>query len=161
MMGARAAIRGLALALVLCACLAGPPHRTAAQPAGTGAAELGTVVATQLVRPLAILRPADLELVTGGPPGGYADPAELVGLEARVALYPGRPIRRGDVGPPALVERNGLVELVFVRGGLTILAEGRALGRAGFGEIVRAMNLASRNTVSGRVGADGRVHVAY
>ncbi len=161
MMGARAAMRGPGLALALCACFAGAPHRTAAQPAGTGEVALGTVVATQLVRPQAILRPADLALAPGGPAGGYADPAELVGLEARVALYPGRPIRRGDVGPPALVERNGLVELVFVRGGLTILAEGRALGRAGFGEIVRAMNLASRNTVSGRVGADGRVHVAY
>lgn len=161
MMRARAAIRGLAPALAVCVSLAAAPHRSAAQQGTSGEATGGTVVTTQLVRPLAILRPADLALAPGGPAGGYADPAELVGLEARVALYPGRPIRRGDVGPPALVERNGLVELVFVRGGLTILAEGRALGRAGFGEIVRAMNLASRNTVSGRVGADGRVHVAY
>jgi len=160
-MGARAAKRGLGLALACCVSLGGAPPWPAAQPAGAGEIAGGTVVATQLVRPQAILRPADLALAAGGPAGGYTDPAQLVGLEARVALYPGRPIRSGDVGPPALVERNGLVELVFVRGGLTILAEGRALGRAGFGETVRAMNLASRNTVSGRVGADGRVHVAY
>jgi flagella basal body P-ring formation protein FlgA len=82
-----------------------------------------------------------------------------VGLEARVALYAGRPVRPEDLGPAAVVERNALVPLVFQHGALLITAEGRALGRAGPGEVVAVMNLASRATVQARMGADGAAYV--
>jgi flagella basal body P-ring formation protein FlgA len=76
-----------------------------------------------------------------------------------VTLYPGRPILENQVGPPALVERNQVVRMVFLRGGLAITAEGRALDRGGFGEAVRVMNLSSRQIVSGAVAADGSIEV--
>jgi flagella basal body P-ring formation protein FlgA len=85
---------------------------------------------------------------------------EIIGKEARVALYPGRPIRAGDVTTPAVIERNQMVPLVYMRGGLRIEAEGRALGRAGPGDYVRVMNLASRATVTGRVTEDGKIEVS-
>ena len=85
---------------------------------------------------------------------------EVAGLEARVALYPGRPVRAGDVGPPAVVERNQLVALVFDRGGLIIRTEGRVLDRAGVGDLVKVMNLTSRATLFGRVLADGTISVS-
>ena len=85
---------------------------------------------------------------------------EIIGKEARVALYPGRPIRAGDVTTPAVIERNQMVPLVYMRGGLRIEAEGRALGRAGPGDYVRVMNLASRATVTGRVTEDGKIKVS-
>jgi flagella basal body P-ring formation protein FlgA len=85
---------------------------------------------------------------------------EIIGKEARVALYPGRPIRAGDVTTPAVIERNQMVPLVYMRGGLQIEAEGRALGRAGPGDYVRVMNLASRATVTGRVTEDGKIKVS-
>jgi flagella basal body P-ring formation protein FlgA len=91
--------------------------------------------------------------------GGFADPRDLVGLEARVNLYPGRPILARDVGLPTVVRRNAVVPLVFRRGGLTITLEGRALGRAGDGESVRVMNLSSRTTVMGTATASGAVIV--
>ena len=119
-----------------------------------------TLVATRTIRPATPIGPADVALVAEVHPGALSDPADVLGMEARVALYPGRPIRPGDVGPAAVVERNGIVPLVFRRGGLTILAEGRALGRGAPGETVRVMNLSSRSTVSGVIGADGSVHVA-
>jgi flagella basal body P-ring formation protein FlgA len=68
-------------------------------------------------------------------------------------------VRSGEVGPPALVERNQVVALIYKGGGLVISAEGRSLGRAGVGEIIRVMNLTSRQTVSGLVLADGTVVV--
>jgi flagellar basal body P-ring formation protein FlgA len=77
-----------------------------------------------------------------------------------VTLYAGRPIPLSALGPPALVERNQVVTLVFQRGGLEIRAEGRALGRGGEGDTIRIMNLASRNTVTGWVTGDGLIHVA-
>ena len=127
-------------------------------PPGGAAADM--VVAARTIRAQSMITDQDITVRDGDTPGVAARPADLVGKEARVALYAGRPIRLGDVGAPALVERNQIVTLVFDHGGLFILAEGRSLSRAGAGEPVRAMNLASRNTVSGRVGKDGRVHVS-
>lgn len=119
-----------------------------------------TVVAARTLRAASLIGPGDVTVTPGNTPGALSDPAEAVGLEARVALYAGRPIRRGDLGPPALVERNGIVRLVFRRGGLAIVTEGRALARGGAGDVIRVMNLASRTTVNGVISADGAVHVA-
>ena len=66
----------------------------------------------------------------------------------------------GVVGPPAVSERNHVVPLMYSRGGLEIMPEGRSLDRAGIGDQVRVMNLASRATVSGRVTASGRILVS-
>ncbi|MBT9385859.1 flagellar basal body P-ring formation protein FlgA [Pseudooceanicola sp. CBS1P-1] len=124
-----------------------------------GPAQADTVIAARNLRPQSVVGPGDLILQEGSLPGAYESLTGLVGMEARVTLYAGRPVRPGDLGPPALVERNGLVSLVYDRGGLSITAEGRALDRAGVGEMVRVMNLASRLTVSGVVQPDGSVRV--
>ena len=117
------------------------------------------LVAARTIRAQALIAPTDLAWAEGTMQGAFADPADVLGQEARLAIYAGRPILAGDIGPPALVERNQTVTLVYSRGGLTILAEGRSLGRGGAGDSLRAMNIASRTTITGRVAADGTVHV--
>lgn len=124
--------------------------------AGPAAAE--ALVPTRTIRALSIIAPEDLAR-SDTASAGLTDPAEVVGQEARVTLYAGRPIRPGDIGPPAVVERNGLVELVYATGGLSIRAEGRALARGGAGDRIRVMNLASRSIVTARLAEDGRAHV--
>lgn len=118
-----------------------------------------TVVAARTIQAQTIITLSDLALVEGEKPGGESDMELFIGMEARVALYAGRPVRVGDVGFPAIVDRNQLIPLIYQNSGLVIRTEGRALGRAGVGEIVRVMNMASRNTVSARVGADGAAYV--
>ena len=118
-----------------------------------------TLVAARTLRAQTILASDDLVVVQGTVPGTAADPGEVIGLETRVAIYQGRPIRPADLGPPAIVERNQIVVLSYVAGALTIVTEGRALGRAGIGDRIRVMNIASRTTVTGIVGADGSVRV--
>lgn len=118
-----------------------------------------TPVTARTLRAQHLVTPADLVMIQGEVPGALGDPGLIVGLETRVALYAGRPVMPGDVGPPALVERNQIVPLIYDAGGLSIRAEGRALGRGGLGDSLRVMNLASRNTVTGRVRADGAVEV--
>jgi len=113
----------------------------------------------RVIRPQEIIAPEDVILRQGGLTGSVALD-EVIGREARVALYPGRPIRAGDIGTPAVVERNQVVPLIYMHGGLRIETEGRVLSRAGPGEYVRVMNLSSRATVSGRVTASGRIEVA-
>lgn len=126
----------------------------------TGTRADTTLVAARTIRAQSLIAPADLALIEGTMPGGFTSPEEVLGLEARVAIYAGRPILPGDVGPPALIERNQTVTLIYRRGPLTIVAEGRALGRGGAGDSLRAMNIASRTTVTGRVAEDGSVLVA-
>jgi flagella basal body P-ring formation protein FlgA len=119
------------------------------------------VVATRTIRAKTLIGPEDLTLVSAELPGALTDPAVALGQEARVAIYAGKPVRPGDFGPPTLVDRNQLVTLVYVSGGLAISTEGRALGRGAAGEDIRVMNLGSRNTVTGRIGPDGAVYVGW
>jgi flagella basal body P-ring formation protein FlgA len=109
-----------------------------------------TLVAARTIRAQTVLAPEDLARAETAAPGAITALEAAVGMEARVTLYQGRPIRPGDLAPPALVERNQRVALVFRAGGLDIVTEGRALARGGAGELVRVMNLASRSTVFGR-----------
>jgi flagella basal body P-ring formation protein FlgA len=104
--------------------------------------------------------PEDIIVNSRTIPGGVSDPHEIIGMEARVALYAGRPIRAGDVGFPAVVERNQIIALHYNLHGLLISTEGRALGRAGPGDTIRVMNISSRSTVTAQVGADGAAYVS-
>jgi len=119
-----------------------------------------TVVPTRTIRANARIDVTDLMLRPATVAGAYSDIDEVLGMEARVALYPGRPIRPGDIGPPAIVDRNQIITLVYQTSGLLIAAEGRSLDRAGAGDRIRVMNLTSRSTLSGVVQSDGTVIVS-
>ena len=120
-----------------------------------------TLTAARLVRANTVISAADLAVSDAEIPGALGADTDILGLEARVTLYPGHPIRPQDVGPAALIERNQQVVLVYRSGGLTILAEARSLSRGAVGDTIRAMNLSSRTTVFGRVEADGTVSVSF
>ncbi len=120
-----------------------------------------SLVATRTIRAKSLVASEDLTLVNADLPGALSDPDLAIGLEARVAIYAGKPVRPGDLGPPTLVERNQLVTLIYQAGGLAISTEGRALARGSDGDAIRVMNLGSRNTVTGRIGPDGAVYVGW
>ncbi len=127
--------------------------------AAAAAADGRTVVAAHTLRAQSLIGPNDLSTIEATLPGTISDPAELIGMEARVVLYAGRPIRPQEIGPPTLVDRNQIVPLSFRDGGLSISAEGRALSRGGVGDTIRVLNTTSHNTVTGTVAADGSVVV--
>jgi flagella basal body P-ring formation protein FlgA len=118
-----------------------------------------SLVATRVIRAQTLLAPADMTLVAAEIPGALGLIEEAIGQEARVTLYPGRAIRAADIGPPALVDRNQVILLVYNAGGLGITAEGRAMERGGEGDVIKVMNLASRQMIVGRVAKDGAIHV--
>ena len=91
--------------------------------------------------------------------GASQQMSELVGLETRRAIYAGRPVSAADLGPPTLVRRNDVVLMLYSRGGLGIRTEGRALDSGGAGEVVRVMNLSSRQPVRAVVTGVNRVEV--
>jgi len=120
-----------------------------------------TVLAARTIPANSTIMPEDVMVNSRDIPGGVSDPREIIGMEARVALYAGRPIRPGDVGFPAVVERNQIIALHYNQHGLLISTEGRALGRAGPGDVIRVMNISSRSTVTAQIGADGAGYVTH
>lgn len=118
-----------------------------------------TVVARNVIRAKQTITENNLQIANVEASGAFTDMTQILGLEARVALYPGRPIFPKDVMAPALIERNDIVAIVFVRGGLRIETEGRAMERGAIGASVRVLNLASRTTLVGTVLNDGTVEV--
>ena len=120
-----------------------------------------SVVATRTIRAQTVIGPEDLTLVAAELPGALTDPEAALGLEAKVAIYAGRPVMSADLGSPALVQRNQIVTLIYLSGSLAISTEGRALARGSQGDTVRVLNLASRSAVTGRIGPDGAVYVGW
>lgn len=118
-----------------------------------------TVIAAGTIRGATLIGPSDVALIEGATPGALSDMADAIGMEARINLYPGRPIRSGDLQEPAIVERNEIVSIRYEYGGLLILTEGRAMDRAAAGEALRVTNLSSRQTVTATATSPGLVTV--
>lgn len=118
-----------------------------------------TVVTTQTIRPQQIITGDLVRVDPAEVAGAYTSLDEVIGLEARVAIYPGRVVMRSALGVPALIDRNQVVELVYAYGGLRIKAEGRSLGRGAAGERIRVMNVDSRTVLFGTIAPDGTVLV--
>lgn len=124
-------------------------------------AQAQAVVPVRAIRGANMIGPEDVVVSEDkDAPGAYHDVENVVGQEAKVTLYPGRPILKGQIGTPAIIERNQLVKMIFAEGPLNIATEGRALDRGGVGETVRVMNLSSRQVVTGSVEPNGTIRVA-
>lgn len=118
------------------------------------------VLAARTLRAGTPITAADIVVSPDAAPlGAASQPDQAIGQEARVTLYAGRPIPLSGLAPPALVERNQLVTLIFRRGGLDIRADGRALGRGAAGDEIRIMNLGSRSTIFGTIAGPALVTV--
>jgi flagella basal body P-ring formation protein FlgA len=84
----------------------------------------------------------------------------LVGKMSRRTLLPGRPIPMAAIENPRVVANGAEVRLVYVEGGLTIIASGAALQDGGVGDVIKIRNSDSGVTVSGTVQPDGAVRVS-
>jgi len=126
----------------------------------SGPVQAETLIATRTIPARSIIGPDDLEIRDVTVVGGISDPSFAIGQEARVALYAGRPVRAGDLSAPAIIERNQIVQLIYLNGGILISTEGRALDRAAVGDWIRVMNLSSRTTVTAQIHETGVAHVA-
>lgn len=121
--------------------------------------QAGSVVAARTLRAQTVITAQDIAISDEVIPGAVSDPQAVIGLETRIAIYPGRPLHPGDLAPPAVVERNQTVSMAYQRGSLFIQTEGRALDRGAIGDTIRVMNSTSKATVTARIGADGIAYV--
>lgn len=124
-----------------------------------GSANAQTVIAARTIPSNAVLSHEDLALSDREGPVSALSIERLVGMETSVIIYAGQNITPEALRLPTMVERNSKVVLEFVGNGLQITTDGRALGRASYGEQVQVLNLSSRNTVTGIATYFGRVTV--
>ena len=120
-----------------------------------------TLVAARIIPANSIIQFEDVQIRVVENTYSNARIEDVVGMEARKALFAGRPILLSDVGIPAVVERNQVIELIFQSNGLRIKTEGRVLERAGPGDAIRVMNLASRSIVTALIDERGVGHVSH
>lgn len=120
----------------------------------------GSLIAARTLPAGTVISAMDLRAGNDTASKGISDPSRIIGQETRITIYEGRPIQASLLRAPRLVERNQLVQLLFQRGALRIATNARALDEGGEGDLVRAMNLTSKTTVTARVAADGTLHAA-
>ncbi len=112
-----------------------------------------------------ILSPADLCIrrinVTRAPARLVQDPAVAVGKALRSALRRGACLRRHMLQAPSLVEKGDRVKLLAVTDRLRVSTLGIAKADAGRGDQIRVENVASGQTVVGRVTGRGVVEVLF
>ena len=120
-----------------------------------GSANAETLVATRTIRPHTILTQDDVRRAPQQDIDALQHESQAIGLEARVTLYAGRPIYAANLSTPALVERNQLVRMIYRKGGLMIVAGGRAMTRGAFGDSITALNLSSKTIVADRIDSTG------
>ena len=88
------------------------------------------------------------------------DPQVAIGSKLKRSLKAGSPVRRRDLSIPKLIKRGAIVSLVFHKAGISLSAEGEALGDGQRGDIVRVKNLKSKKIVTGRVIGVNKIDVS-
>ncbi|MGQ0621255.1 MAG: flagellar basal body P-ring formation chaperone FlgA [Panacagrimonas sp.] len=86
-------------------------------------------------------------------------PDQLGGQVLARAIPAGSVLTAGALMPVRLVKRGQAVTLIGRSGRFQIRAQGKALGDASAGQLIRVENLSSRRVVEGEVNADGTVQV--
>ena len=103
---------------------------------------------------------ADIAAPADGPGGPFAlSRSELLGKMARRTLLPGHAVPLRAIDNPRVVRSGADVRIVFIEGGLTIVATGAALQDGAVGDVIKVRNGDSGVTVSGAVQRDGTVRV--
>lgn len=126
-----------------------------------------TVEIVTLLRPLergALIKSADV-VVERRPRGEIgrdivSDIEQAIGLAARTALQPGRPLRVADLMKPELVQRNETVTLVYEVPGVKLTVRGKAAEGGAEGDVISVLNEQSKRTVQGVVVGAGRVVIS-
>jgi flagellar basal body P-ring formation protein FlgA len=158
---ARRSMRRVAASAALALLLAHAPAR----------ADDDAPAATTAPVPRVVIYPGDIirddmlmDVAKGDIPGSSAamitNREGLVGKMARRTLLPGRAIAPSSVNNPRAVTVGAEVKILYVDGGLTIMASASALQDGAIGDVIKVRNVDSGLTVSGVIQSDGSVRVS-
>ena len=77
--------------------------------------------------------------------------SELVGKEIKRTVRAGQVLDDSDVRIRPMITKGKAVTLSFIKGGIMLSAQGKALENGGLGDTVRVMNTQSKSVVTGTV----------
>ncbi len=123
------------------------------------------LVASRVLRAGQLVKPEDIREVSLDPRrvprNPVHSPYDLVGKRTTRFVSAGTPWSDALVSEPPAVKRGDVVTLRLDRGALRIERRGEAREDGAVGERIRVKSAGSRREISGVVGADGVVHVAF
>lgn len=126
--------------------------------------EVAVAVPSRRIAPGEIITEADLSLMPMRTDQlgqrSLTSMTDLVGMQAKRVLSPGRPVPASSITGEALVQRNKPVTLEYRSGPLLVTARGRALADGAKGDQVRVQNLDSNRTLTATVTGPGTVSAA-
>jgi flagella basal body P-ring formation protein FlgA len=88
------------------------------------------------------------------------DRTQAVGLAARSALEPGRPLRSAQLMKPDTIQRNEQVTLIYEMPGIMLTVRGKAAEGGAEGDVISVLNEQSKRTVQGLIVGPGRVLIS-
>lgn len=99
------------------------------------------------------------EVITARAADLITDRDQLIGMALRRPLAAGKPLYRGSVARPRIVERGQTVTLVAGGGGFEVRMQGKAMGSGAEGDRLWVTNLSSGRRLEGIILADGSIRV--
>jgi len=87
------------------------------------------------------------------------DVDHIIGMAAKRAIQPGRPVTEGDVRRPLLVNRGETVTMLLTTPLMELSAKGRALQAGSKGDIIRISNLQTNTVIDAVVTGPGQARV--
>lgn len=87
--------------------------------------------------------------------GSFFSLEDVKGYVAKSTIMQGQVVTPRRVAPPVLVKRNQIISVETTLGALTIRGRARALTQAAAGDVVKAMNLRSKEEFVGVLRGDG------
>lgn len=87
------------------------------------------------------------------------DVDHIIGMAAKRAIAPGKPVTEGDVRRPLLVNRGETVTMLLTTPSMELSAKGRALQAGSKGDIIRITNLQTNTVIDAVVTGPGRARV--
>jgi flagellar basal body P-ring formation protein FlgA len=88
------------------------------------------------------------------------DREKVVGMAARTALEPGRPLRSAELMKPLVIERNEQVTLVYQIPGIMLTVRGKATEGGAVGDVITVLNEQSKRLIQGEVVGPGHVVIS-
>jgi flagellar basal body P-ring formation protein FlgA len=89
--------------------------------------------------------------------GAITDRTQAVGLAARNAMEPGRPLQTAQLMRPETIQRNEQVTLVYQVPGIVLTVRGKAAEGGAEGDMISVLNEQTKRTVQGVIVGSGRV----
>ncbi len=131
--------------------------------AGRVAQTVPAVVANRRLQAGDVIGPKDVRLVPfpekrlAGPVAN--DLSQVLGQSPKRTIVAGQPLATADFGPPIFVAKGATVVVVAESPGISLAAQGIALGAGGRDDVIQVMNPLSRAIVAARVTGPGRASI--